>query len=51
MCVCVCVCVCVCDGENLSATVSETLENFYPDDRATGYQAGQVRGAISLIKQ
>ena len=40
-----------CHGENLSATVSDTLENFYPDDRATGYQAGQVRGAISLTKQ
>jgi hypothetical protein len=40
-----------CHGENLSDTVSDTLEKFYPDDQATGYQPGQVRGAISLTRQ
>ena len=40
-----------CHGENLSSTVSDTLEQFYPDDQATGYQLGQVRGAISLTRQ
>ena len=40
-----------CHGENLSTTVSDTLGKYYPDDRATGYQPGQVRGAISLTRQ
>lgn len=38
-----------CHGENLSPAVQEALQAHYPDDRATGYQAGEVRGAISLI--
>ena len=37
-----------CHGQGLSPTVSDTLEKFYPDDQAIGYQLGQVRGAISL---
>jgi hypothetical protein len=40
-----------CHGENLSKTVSDTLEKFYPDDQATGYRLGEVRGAISLTRQ
>ena len=41
----------VCHGETLSAEVREALETYYPDDRATGYTPGQVRGAISLSKK
>lgn len=37
-----------CHGETLSEPVRDTLEQFYPDDLATGYQIGEVRGAISL---
>ena len=37
-----------CHGQGRSPTVSDTLEKFYPDDQAIGYQLGQVRGAISL---
>jgi hypothetical protein len=40
-----------CHGENLSDTVTDTLEKFYPDDQATGYRLGEVRGAISLTRQ
>ena len=40
-----------CHGENLSGTVSDTLDKFYPDDQATGYRLGEVRGAISLTRQ
>lgn len=37
-----------CHGENLSPAVQQALDSHYPDDRATGYQLGEVRGAISL---
>ena len=40
-----------CHGEDLSAPVRATLEKYYPDDWATGYSLGQVRGAISLSKK
>lgn len=39
-----------CHGENLSQPVQDTLSQYYPDDWATGYTLGQVRGAISLTK-
>ena len=37
-----------CHGENLSEDVNAALRQHYPDDLATGYSAGDVRGAISL---
>lgn len=40
----------VCHGENLAEPVRTTLEQYYPDDWATGYSLGQVRGAISVTK-
>ena len=40
----------VCHGDSLSQSVIDTLSEYYPDDWATGYTAGQVRGAISLVK-
>ncbi|QFU75847.1 DUF3365 domain-containing protein [Halioglobus maricola] len=40
----------MCHGKDLAPTVNEALELYYPDDMATGYTAGQVRGAISLTK-
>lgn len=40
----------VCHGQELSDEVQSTLEKYYPDDWATGYSLGQVRGAISLSK-
>ena len=40
----------VCHGQELSQAVRDTLEQYYPDDWATGYSLGQVRGAISLSK-
>ncbi len=39
-----------CHGEQLSAEVTQALQQYYPDDHATGYSLGQVRGAISLSK-
>ena len=39
-----------CHGENLTPEVTAELNRYYTDDLARGYQLGQVRGAISLIK-
>lgn len=35
-------------AEGLDAAVKARLQQLYPDDRATGYQVGQIRGAITL---
>ena len=40
----------MCHGETLSQPVIDTLADYYPDDIATGYSLGQVRGAISLVR-
>ena len=37
-----------CHGENLSPEVSAALRQHYPNDLATGYREGDIRGAISL---
>lgn len=39
-----------CHGSELSAEVQTALGRFYPDDVATGYSQGEIRGAISLRK-
>ncbi len=40
----------LCHGESISDEVKASLRDYYPDDTATGYYAGQIRGAISLTK-
>lgn len=40
----------VCHGEKVADAVQEAIAVWYPDDMATGYSLGQVRGAISLAK-
>ena len=37
-----------CHGTDLPAAAVSTLSEYYPDDAATGYALGDVRGAISL---
>jgi hypothetical protein len=39
-----------CHGDNLSAPVAARLAELYPADKATGYQAGQLRGAFTLVR-
>lgn len=39
-----------CHGINLSTDVAGALKKHYPDDTATGYSTGDIRGAFSLIK-
>ncbi len=38
----------LCHGESIDADTAAALKRLYPEDRAIGYQPGQVRGAISL---
>ena len=40
-----------CHGEKLSPPVVEALQKHYPDDMATGYSLGQIRGAFSLSRK
>lgn len=41
----------ICHGQGLAQEVTKTLQEYYPDDWATGYSLGDVRGAISLSKK
>ncbi len=34
--------------DKLGPGVAERLTQLYPDDRGTGYEVGQIRGAMSL---
>ena len=38
-----------CHGTELAPEVRDSLESQYPHDRATGYAAGEIRGAFSVI--
>ncbi len=40
-----------CHGSNLKPEVGERLQALYPHDNATGFKAGDLRGAFSLEKQ
>lgn len=40
-----------CHGENISSEVKAVIKQHYPNDMATGYALGNVRGAFSLTKQ
>jgi len=39
-----------CHGDSLQPEVKQALAERYPDDMATGYSLGQIRGAFSLTK-
>jgi hypothetical protein len=39
----------MCHGTELAEPVKQALAEYYPEDSATGYSLGEVRGAISLI--
>lgn len=39
-----------CHGTNLSEGVKQKLQELYPNDKATGYAVGQIRGAFSFKK-
>lgn len=39
-----------CHGEDLAPAVKAKLEALYPDDRATGYKLGDLRGAFTIVQ-
>jgi len=39
-----------CHGTNIEADVQAKITELYPDDKATGYEKGQVRGAVVILK-
>jgi len=41
----------VCHGEKVAPDVSRKLAELYPDDRATGYRAGDFRGVFWAVKR
>ncbi|MEZ5898242.1 MAG: DUF3365 domain-containing protein [Hyphomicrobiaceae bacterium] len=38
----------VCHGSNLSGELKETIDKLYPNDQATGFKEGDLRGAFSV---
>ncbi len=40
-----------CHGGEVSGDIKHALERLYPDDQATGYSVGDVRGAFSIIQR
>lgn len=40
-----------CHGTQLAPGVAEVLEELYPDDRATGYSKGDIRGAFVVTRR
>ncbi|MBL1141574.1 MAG: DUF3365 domain-containing protein [Proteobacteria bacterium] len=40
-----------CHGEALSESVKTTLTEYYPNDKATGFKTGDIRGAFTLIQK
>jgi len=39
-----------CHGENIAPEMTEKIAQLYPDDRAVGFKAGDIRGAFSIIQ-
>ena len=40
----------LCHGEILDETVAQAVRAQYPEDRATGFVAGEMRGAFTVSK-
>ena len=39
-----------CHGDKLSPDVAEKLRELYPEDQATGFEIGDIRGAFSITR-
>ncbi|HIE40902.1 MAG TPA: DUF3365 domain-containing protein [Thiomicrorhabdus sp.] len=39
-----------CHGSKIAPPIQDTLQQLYPNDSATGYSKGQIRGAFSFSK-
>ena len=40
-----------CHGTSVSPAITSALKAHYPEDRATGYSLGEIRGAFSLTRE
>lgn len=40
-----------CHGEGITPTVAEKIAELYPEDQATGYREGDIRGAFVVTSQ
>jgi hypothetical protein len=40
----------MCHGEQIQENLSAELQRLYPNDQATGYKKGDIRGAFTAIK-
>jgi len=40
----------VCHGQAVAPDLMQSIRDLYPDDRATGFSPGDVRGAFTLLK-
>ena len=40
-----------CHGETLAEPVKATLAELYPEDKATGFKLGDIRGAFTIIQK
>ncbi|MCF6218505.1 MAG: DUF3365 domain-containing protein [Gammaproteobacteria bacterium] len=41
----------LCHGKNISPELKVALDKAYPNDQARGFEAGDIRGAFSIIKR
>lgn len=39
----------VCHGTNVDPKLYQTIKSYYPDDKATGFKEGDIRGAFSIL--
>jgi hypothetical protein len=40
----------VCHGETVEGALGEKIKALYPQDRATGYRLGDIRGAFTITQ-
>lgn len=40
----------VCHGKNIAPPVAEKIRQLYPNDQATGFEVGDIRGAFSIVQ-
>ncbi len=40
----------VCHGENIAPAISAKIQELYPQDTATGFKLGDIRGAFSVAQ-
>lgn len=41
----------VCHGTNIAPEVAATIADYYPDDQATGFEVGDLRGIFTVKKR